>query len=102
MAISWASEEFEAVDLGDKRLNKRLKMLAETLGDKPGASIPAACEGWAETAAAYPSHCTQVMLPSGSGRGEGRQQRRQSRAYLCLYARGSHRAGDVRNGPTKS
>ena len=53
MAISWASEEFETVDLGDRRLNKRLKMLAETLGDKPGASIPAACEGWAETAAAY-------------------------------------------------
>lgn len=53
MTASWADEEFETIDLGDKRLNKRLKMLAETLADKPGASIPAACEDWAETAAAY-------------------------------------------------
>jgi Transposase Tn5 dimerisation domain/Transposase DNA-binding len=53
MKASWAVEEFEAIDLGDKRLDKRLKLLAQTLADKPGASIPAACEGWAETAAAY-------------------------------------------------
>lgn len=53
MATNWTSEEFETIDLGDKRLNKRMKMLAETLGDKPGASIPAACEDWAETAGAY-------------------------------------------------
>lgn len=53
MATNWASEEFKTIDLGDKRLNKRLKLLAETLGDKPGASIPAACEDWAETQAAY-------------------------------------------------
>ena len=28
-------------------------LLAERLGQKPGASIPGACENWAETTAAY-------------------------------------------------
>lgn len=41
------------MDLGDLRLNRRAVLLAERLGQKPGASIPAACENWAETAAAY-------------------------------------------------
>ena len=33
MAASWAHEEFETIDLGDKRLDERLKVLAETLSD---------------------------------------------------------------------
>jgi Transposase Tn5 dimerisation domain/Transposase DNA-binding len=53
MTASWASEEFETINLGDKRLDKRVKMLAQTLADKPGASIPAACADRAETVAAY-------------------------------------------------
>jgi Transposase Tn5 dimerisation domain/Transposase DNA-binding len=51
--MGWAQEEFETLDLGDPRLNRRAVLLAERLGQKPGASIPAACENWAETAAAY-------------------------------------------------
>lgn len=53
MKANWAREEFETIDLGDKRLDERLKMLAETLSDKPGASIPGACADRAETVAAY-------------------------------------------------
>ncbi|HET7868450.1 MAG TPA: IS4 family transposase, partial [Burkholderiaceae bacterium] len=53
MAANWAREEFETINLGDKRLDERLKMLAETLSDKPGASIPGACADRAETVAAY-------------------------------------------------
>ena len=41
------------MDFGDPRLNRRAVLLAERLGQKPGASIPGACENWAETAAAY-------------------------------------------------
>lgn len=41
------------MDLGDERLNKRAKILASRLGAKPTASIPMACDGWTETAAAY-------------------------------------------------
>ncbi len=51
--MSWAAKEFKTVDLGDKRLNKRLELLAERLGDKPTASLPGACKGWAETQGAY-------------------------------------------------
>jgi hypothetical protein len=39
--------------LGDARLNRRLVRVAERLGAQPGASIPVACGGWAETQAAY-------------------------------------------------
>ena len=52
--MSWAKQEFETIELGDARLNQRAVLLAERLGQKPGASIPGACENWAETAAAYP------------------------------------------------
>lgn len=53
MTESWPKEEFGTINLVDKRLNKRVMNLAETLGDKPGANIPGACENWAEMAAAY-------------------------------------------------
>ena len=51
--MGWAEQEFETIDLGDERLKRRAVLLAERLGQKPGASIPGACENWAETAAAY-------------------------------------------------
>ncbi len=43
--MDWASEEFETIDLGDKRLNKDAALLAERLVDSPSASIPKACRG---------------------------------------------------------
>lgn len=46
-------DEFKTIELGDARLNRRAVLLAERLGQKPSASIPNACQGWAETAAAY-------------------------------------------------
>ena len=51
--MGWAAKEFEGIDLGDKRLDKRAVLLAERLAGKPTASIPGACNGWAETQAAY-------------------------------------------------
>lgn len=51
--MSWAAEEFSTVALGDKRLNERLIKLSEQLAAKPTASIPGACGGWGDTAAAY-------------------------------------------------
>jgi len=50
---SWEAMEFKGIDLGDKRLNRRAVLLAEQLSGSPSASIPEACGGWAETAAAY-------------------------------------------------
>ena len=51
--MGWGEEEFKTIELGDERLNRRAVLLAERLAQKPSASIPGACESWAETAAAY-------------------------------------------------
>ena len=51
--MSWAAEEFGTAQLGDKRLNSRLVKVAERLGATPSQSIPSACGGWGDTAAAY-------------------------------------------------
>ena len=48
-AVSWAAAELGGAKLGDVRLSRRLVRVAERLGAQPGASIPVACGGWAET-----------------------------------------------------
>ena len=45
--------ELDGIDLGDKRLNDRSRILIERLGADPAASINASCQGWSETKAAY-------------------------------------------------
>jgi hypothetical protein len=51
--MGWAEAEFQGIDLGDKRRNRRAIQLVERLAERPTASIPGACNGWAETQAAY-------------------------------------------------
>lgn len=51
--VSWAEQEFGGAKVGDARLASRLIKLADRLGDAPSASIPGACNGKAETQAAY-------------------------------------------------
>ena len=46
--MSWAAEEFATVDLGDKRLNKRLVKVVQQWADKPSQSIPTASGGWGD------------------------------------------------------
>jgi len=46
-------DEMKSVDLGDKRLNRRLQEVLSQLSAHPTASIPAACGGHAEMTAAY-------------------------------------------------
>jgi hypothetical protein len=43
----------KAADLADERLDKRVALILSALGERPTASIPAACGGHAETTAAY-------------------------------------------------
>lgn len=50
---AWAADELTAMDLGDARLNARAQTLVERFAAKPAASIPMACDSWAETCAAY-------------------------------------------------
>jgi hypothetical protein len=49
----WTETEFEKLDLGDARLNKRARILMERFTADPTASVPKACRGWGETMAAY-------------------------------------------------
>ena len=51
--MNWAATEFEKIDLGDHRRNRRAIRLVERLSANPTASIPQACGGWADTVAAY-------------------------------------------------
>lgn len=53
MVAPWAREEMASADLNDKRLNDRLTQVLSDLGERPTASIPAACGGHNETTAAY-------------------------------------------------
>jgi hypothetical protein len=50
---TWGEHEFRAVELGDKRLEQRLKVVAEDLAARPQAPINQASEDWAGTKAAY-------------------------------------------------
>ena len=51
--MSWAATEFESMNLGGPRRNRRAIRLVEHLSTKPTASIPQACGDWADTIAAY-------------------------------------------------
>lgn len=51
--MNWAAQEFQDLDLGDAWRTRRLIKLADDLSAQPTGSIPMACEGWAETKAAY-------------------------------------------------
>ena len=53
MAESWVLEEMRTVDLKDARINARLCEVLTQFGQRPTASIPAACGGHAEMTAAY-------------------------------------------------
>jgi len=53
VAQDWAEQELGEVDLGDRRLNKRLVSIAQAFYARPQANIPQACQTRAETKAAY-------------------------------------------------
>jgi len=62
--LSWIDQELHALDLGDRRLNRRGRLLAERFCAQPQASSNAACNGWAETQAAYRSFDNGRVLPA--------------------------------------
>ena len=49
----WIEQELRTVSLPDERLNVRYRVVLERLSSRPTVSLPAACNGWAETQAAY-------------------------------------------------
>jgi Transposase DNA-binding/Transposase Tn5 dimerisation domain len=53
MLATWAQEETRTAALHDRRLNRRFTRILTDLGERPTASIPAACGGGNEITAAY-------------------------------------------------
>ena len=49
----WTRKEADPVAFADARLGRRFGELLRQLGDGMGASIPLACQDWANTKAAY-------------------------------------------------
>jgi len=49
----WVEREIEGCEFPDQRLKTRFSKLLSRLGEKIGAALPAACQDWAATKAAY-------------------------------------------------
>ena len=49
----WIHNETRTAHFGDERLDKRYRIILNTMSDTPSLKFPAACTGRAETAAAY-------------------------------------------------
>ena len=49
----WVEQEFRNADLGDNRLNKRLKQIVSRFWETPSASLKSALRGWKEVVGAY-------------------------------------------------
>ena len=89
--VSWAAAELGGADLGDARLKRRLVRVAERLGAQPNASIPVACNGWAETQAAY----RLLAVTAGPGRRGGNAAFRDGAVWVAASERVAPPAGTL-------
>ncbi|MCH6258394.1 IS4 family transposase [Puniceicoccaceae bacterium K14] len=60
----WADEEFDSVNLPDKRLDARLRAICESMSASPESPINQACCDWAETKAAYRFFANERVDPA--------------------------------------
>jgi hypothetical protein len=60
----WGVREFEGLDLGDARLNRRLLTIAEAFGALPQAPTNQASADWQDTKAAYAFFDNPHVLPA--------------------------------------
>lgn len=51
--MGWAEAEFEAIKLGDRRLDRRAIHIIDSLGLAPGRTIPQTFQAWSEIKACY-------------------------------------------------
>ncbi len=59
----WTESEFKGLDLGDKRRNARLKLIAEKKGAQPNATINQAHQSWSDTKSAYELFRNESVTP---------------------------------------
>lgn len=52
-SAAWAAEQWQDVDLGDKRTNERAVLIGQRIAEKPDASLPAQMSSETELQAAY-------------------------------------------------
>lgn len=62
-AAKWCEDEFDDVELGDKRLDTRLVNTASKMAAQPMAPINQACEDWANTKASYRLFRNEAVTP---------------------------------------
>jgi hypothetical protein len=60
----WSVREFDGIDLGDARLNRRLLTITEAFGAHPQAPINQASDDWQSTKAAYAFFDNPQALPA--------------------------------------
>lgn len=84
--------EFQAANLGDTRLNERLRLIAKRFGRAPEKSIPAACNDWAETKAVYRFCDNETVDPTDilTGHLEAHRDRVSDRDELLVVADTTH------------
>ena len=87
--MNWAEMEFQDLDLGDERIKKRAIKLLETFAKSPKASIPQACQGWAETQATYRFYANESvtwdkLLKAHTDQVEQRIIKSEEAVILCL------------------
>ncbi|ANH00994.1 Uncharacterized protein LB4E_1655 [Leptospira borgpetersenii str. 4E] len=51
--LDWVEEEYVSLNLGDKRLDKRLKKIVNVMTKRGGTSLPDIFGNWAGTKGAY-------------------------------------------------
>ena len=80
------ARELQGIDLGDKRLNRRSEQIIEALAADPQASVNAACDGWADTLAAYRFFNNDGVEPSEVLRPhvEATKQRMQEQSVVLM------------------
>ena len=59
--MNWSAAEFEAINLGDRRLNKRSIYLLDQMGLAPGRTIPQIFIDWGEIKACY-NFCSNILV----------------------------------------
>ena len=84
---SWIETETQGVDLGDKRLDRRLRSILARLGAHPERSVALACAGGSEMHGAYRFFQNEAITPQRilSGHQAGTLERLRGQArVLCI------------------
>ena len=85
-ANSWCQQEWETVDLGDKRLNRRLVETAVKLTAQPQAPINQASGDWATTRGSYRLFRNEKVRVAEILRPHHEQTQRRMQAYDLVLA----------------